>query len=115
MDLWAILPVTMASTVVFCGLALMSDRPRGAFWAQNIMALAGIVLFVAIARDGPLWGASPQAIARVAIGVLAAAIAGMLYHLYLGRFDRVWAARQVFTLLFLALCLILGLTFLSLM
>lgn len=108
------LPAALVSTAVFVPLVLMSDRPRGAFIAQMIMALAGAVLFVAIIRAEPTLGMAPRTLAGMAVAALAAALSGMFYHLYLGRFDRVWAARRVFTALLLGACLVLGLLFLPL-
>ncbi|MCE8006286.1 hypothetical protein [Aestuariivita sp.] len=113
-DISEALWVAGPSAVVFGALTLMSDRPRGALIAQCIMAVAGAVLFMAILREAPLMGISPLGVAALATGVISAAIAGMFYHLYLGRFERVWAARGVFTALYLGLSALLGLLFLSL-
>lgn len=109
------LPAALVSTAVFVPLVLMSDRPKGAFIAQILMALAGVFLFVAIVRDTPFLGISLPLLAGMATASLCAALSGMFYHLYLGRFDRVWAARATFTALFLAACLVLGLLFLALL
>ena len=106
--------VAVLSASVFGGLALMSDRPRGALIAQCIMAAAGAALFFAILREAPLMGITPLTLAALATGVISASIAGMFYHLYLGRFERVWSARGVFTALYLGLSALLGLLFLSL-
>jgi hypothetical protein len=38
----------------------------------------------------------PERIAAFGVRLMAAAVAGMLYHLYLGRFEQVWTARGVF-------------------
>lgn len=110
-----VLPAALVSTAVFGSIVLMSDRPRGAFTAQILMALAGAVLFIAIIRDTATFGMGPRPLAAIATGALCAALSGMFYHLYLGRFDRVWAARATFTVLFLAASLVLGLLFLPLM
>ncbi|MFY9212726.1 MAG: hypothetical protein WAO69_16550 [Aestuariivita sp.] len=109
------LPVAVISASVFGGLALMSDRPRGALIAQCIMALAGGLVFLAILRDAPLFGITPLSLAAIATGLISASIAGMFYHLYLGRFERVWAARGVFTILYLVLSALLGVLFLALL
>jgi len=107
-------PVAIASAAVFGALALMSDRPRGALIAQAGLALAGALIFVAIILDAPLLGWTPDEVITFAVGVMAACVAGMLYHLYLGRFASVIAARGVFTLVFLGLAALFGLVFLSL-
>ncbi len=108
------LPVALISAALFCALALMSDRPRGAFLAQIALGLAAALVFVAILARGPVVGLEPQRLAAFAVGLMAAAVAGMLYHLYLGRFERVWAARGVFTLVYLVTAGLFGLVFLSL-
>jgi hypothetical protein len=107
-------PVAIASAAVFGALALMSDRPRGAFLAQCGLAVAAALIFVAIALDGPVMGVSAAGLIAFAVGMMAACVAGMLYHLYLGRFTRVWAARGVFTLVYLGLSALFGFVFLSL-
>ena len=106
-------PIALLSAALFCGLALMSDRPRGAFLAQVALALGVAAVFVAIVA-GPVGGVPPQRIAAFAVAVMAAAVAGMLYHLYLGRFDSVWTARGVFTLVYLVTAGLFGVVFLSL-
>ncbi|MBF9057976.1 hypothetical protein HKCCSP123_02155 [Rhodobacterales bacterium HKCCSP123] len=107
-------PVALPSAALFCGLALMSDRKRGAVLAQAALVLAAAAIFVAIILDGPVAGLPPERLAAIATGLMAAAVAGMLYHLYLGRFERVWAARFVFTLVYLVTAGLFGLVFLSL-
>lgn len=106
--------VAIPSAALYGGLALMSDRKRGALLAQAALVLAGAAIFVAIVADGPVSGVPPQRLVAIATGLVAAAVAGMLYHLYLGRFERVWAARGVFTLVYLAAAGLFGLVFLSL-
>lgn len=108
------LPIALASTALFCSLALMTDRPRGAFLAQCGLAVASALVFVAIVLDGPVIGITPRALSAFAVGLISACVAGMLYHLYLGRFERVWAARAVFTFVYLGLSALFGLVFLSL-
>lgn len=107
------LPVALLSAALFCALALMSDRPRGAFLAQIALAAATAIVFVVIVA-GPIGGIPPERIAAFAVGLMAAAVAGMLYHLYLGRFESVWAARAVFTLVYLVTATLFGVVFLSL-
>jgi hypothetical protein len=109
------LPIALASAALFGALALMSDRKRGAFLAQIALFAAGALLFVAIVVPGPVAGVAPAGLAAFAVGLIAAAGAGMLYHLYLGRFARVWAARGVFTAVYLGLSALFGLVFLSLL
>jgi hypothetical protein len=106
--------IAIFSAALFGTLVMMSDRKRGAFLAQIGLVVASAVVFVAIVVDGPVAGIGPGGLAAFAVGLISAAVAGMLYHLYLGRFERVWAARGVFTAVYLALCAIFGLVFLSL-
>jgi Flp pilus assembly protein TadB len=56
----------------------------------------------------------PDRIAAFGVGLMAAAVSGMLYHLYLGRFEQVWTARGVFLLVYLVVSALFGLVFLSL-
>jgi hypothetical protein len=108
------IPVALLSAALFGGLALMSDRPRGALIAQAALFVAAALVFVAILVEGPVAGLAPQRIAALGVGLMAAAVSGMLYHLYLGRFESVWAARGVFTLVYLAASALFGFVFLSL-
>ena len=106
--------LAIVTSAIFSGLALMSDRPRGALIAQAGLALAGALMMVAIVREAGTFGVEAPALAAFAVAVMAACIAGMLYHLYLGRFTRVWAARAVFTLVFFGTSALFGFVFLSL-
>ncbi|MCU0853555.1 MAG: hypothetical protein MUF63_01275 [Rhodobacteraceae bacterium] len=106
--------IAVFSAALFVALVLMSDRKRGAFLAQIGLVVAAALVFVAIVVDGPIAGIGPGGLAAFAVGLISAAVAGMLYHLYLGRFERVWAARSVFTIVYLALSALFGLVFLSL-
>jgi hypothetical protein len=108
------LPVAMMSAAVFGGLTLMSDRPRGAFIAQGILVVGAVLVFIALAAGGGVAGMPPERIAAFGVSLMAAAVAGMLYHLYLGRFEQVWAARGVFLVVFLVVSAAFGLIFLSL-
>ena len=108
------LSIALPSAALFCAFALMSDRKRGAFLAQAALVVSVVVMFVAILVEGPIAGLSPLRVAAIATGLIAAAVAGMLYHLYLGRFTRVWAARAVFTALFLGVSSVFSLVLLSL-
>lgn len=109
------LPVAGVSAALFSALALMSDRPRGALIAQIALFLAGGLLLFASVRESAFVGISPRMMAALATGVIAAALSGMFYHLYIGRFERVWAARAVFTAIYLAASGVLSLVFLALM
>lgn len=109
-----VVPVALPSAALFCALVLMADRKRGAALAQGALVLAVVGMFVAITANGPVAGLAPIGIAAIATGLIAAAVAGMLYHLYLGRFDDVRAARAVFTAVYLGLAGLFGLVFLSL-
>ena len=100
--------IALASAAVFGALVLMHDRKRGAFLAQVGLAIAGALALAAGVMDGPA-----RALAALAVGFMSAAVAGMLYHLYLGRFDRVWAARGVFLAAYLAISAVFGIVFLS--
>ncbi len=104
--------IGLVSAAVFVGLALMSDRKRGALIAQGVVVLAAVVIFVTIVA-GPVAGFVEREVVAFAVGLIAAAVAGMLYHLYLGRFERVWVARGIFTGVFLGLAFVFGLVFLS--
>lgn len=108
------LPVALVSAALFGGLALMSNRPRGAQVAQGFLVVAAILVFIAILVPGPIAGIPSRGLAAFGVGVISASVAGMLYHLYLGRFDDVWKARGVFTLVYLVTSAIFGFVFLSL-
>jgi hypothetical protein len=107
--------IALFSAALFGALVLMSDRKRGALLAQIGLFVAAAVVFVAIVVDGAVAGIAPRGLAAFAVGLISAAVAGMLYHLYLGRFERVWAARGAFSAVYLALSALFGLVFLSLM
>jgi hypothetical protein len=108
------LPVALLSAAVFGGLSLMSDRPRGASIAQAILVIGAVIVFVAIAVPDGIAGLPPERVAAYGVGLMAAAVAGMLYHLYLGRFEQVWTARGVFLLVYLVVSALFGMIFLSL-
>ncbi len=108
------LSVALPSSTLFCGLALMPDRRRGTALAQGALVAAAAGMFVAITASGTVAGLPPIRIAAIATGLIAAATAGMLYHLYLGRFDRVWVARGIFAAVYLGLAALFALVFLSL-
>ena len=104
--------LAIASALVFGALALMSDRKRGALIAQLGSVVAAAAIFVAIGLgDGTGWA---RTVSAFGTALFAATLAGMGYHLYLGRFDDVWRARGVFTLVFLAMAAAFGLVYLSL-
>ncbi|MCU4651333.1 hypothetical protein N8I71_00695 [Roseibacterium sp. SDUM158016] len=108
------LPVALVAGALFAGLALMTNRPRGAALAQGALVLAAALIFAAIVIGGDVLGLPGQRVGGFGVGLLAAAASGMLYHLYLGRFENVWAARVVFTLVFLAASALFGLVILPL-
>jgi hypothetical protein len=107
-------PVALLSAAVFGGLSVMSDRPRGAFIAQCILVVGAVLVFIAIVVSDGIGGLPPDRIAAFGVGLMAAAVSGMLYHLYLGRFEQVWTARGVFLLVFLFVSALFGVVFLSL-
>ncbi len=109
-----VFPVAVVSAALFGGLALMSNRPRGALIAQGILVVAAILVFIAILVPGPIAGITSRGLAAFGVGVISASVAGMLYHLYLGRFDNVWKARGVFTVVFLITSALFGFVFVSL-
>ena len=104
----------LPAAALFGGLVLMRDRKLGALLAQGALVVAVVLIFVAILSDDGALGLSVAALAGVGIALVSAAVAGMLYHLYLGRFTRVWAARAVFTALFLGVSSVFSLVHLSL-
>jgi hypothetical protein len=108
--LWVALP----AAALFCGLVLMGDRKRGAVVAQGAAVVAVVPIFVSILVEQGVAGIAARDLAALGIALVSASVAGMLYHLYLGRFDSVWAARGVFTAIFLGLSAVFSLTILSL-
>jgi hypothetical protein len=111
MTVLSALPVAFPSAALFCALALMTDRKRGALVAQGALFISVVAIFVAIVADGPVAGLPAAYVGAIATGLIAASVAGMLYHLYLGRFERTWAARGVFSAVYLGLALLFGLIF----
>ena len=109
-----VLPAAVLSIAVFTGFLMMSDRKRGTVLGQGVLVAGAVVFFAAIVAGGPLAGISPRALAILAVGLLAAGSGGMLYHLYLGRFEEVMTARAVFVGVYLALAALYALVFLSL-
>ena len=104
----------LPAAALFGALVLMHDRKLGAHLAQGALVVAVALIFVAILSDGGALGLSPAGLAGLGIALVSAAVAGMLYHLYLGRFTRVWAARGVFTALFMGVSALFSLVLLSL-
>jgi len=109
--------VALASTLLFTGLVLVNDRPRGALMGQIGSALAGVLTIGALVSGDGTFEPDRPAFRWSALGValLAASVSGMFYHLYLGRFDDVWRARRVFALVYLGLAAVLGTLYLSLL
>ena len=89
--------------------ALGHIDPAMAFWTTS-----GEFVFIAILVPGPIAGITSRGLAAFGVGVISASVAGMLYHLYLGRFDNVWKARGVFTVVFLITSALFGFVFVSL-
>lgn len=110
----SVLPTAIVSALVFGGLCLMNDRPRGALFAQIGTFLAAAIVLGSLNLTGPVWGVAPLAITGFGIGLFAAALAGMFYHLYLGRFTSVWKARGLFSGLYLMFSAVLGIVLLPL-
>lgn len=106
--------IALFSTLAFCGLCLIQDRPRGALLGQLGAAAAALVLMVSLSLDGPVLGFPLLTISALGVGLFAAATSGMFYHLYLGRFTSVWKARGVFAAVYLGFSALLGIVFLSL-
>ncbi len=101
------------SVAAFAALLLIPDRKRGTVIAQGVLIAGAALFFVAIVA-GPVAGIAPRQIAILAVGLLAAASSGMLYHLYLGRFAEVRVAQGVFVAVYLGLAAVYALIFLSL-
>ncbi|MGY6410504.1 MAG: hypothetical protein ACXIUV_05695 [Alkalilacustris sp.] len=110
-----VLPAVLVSIAIFAGFLSMSDRKRGTVLGQGVLVAGAIVFFAGIVAGGPLAGISPRALAIFAVGLLAAGSGGMLYHLYLGRFEEVMTARTVFVGVYLALAALYALIFLVLL
>jgi hypothetical protein len=108
------LGVALPAAALFGGLVLMRDRKRGAVVAQGALVAAVALIFLSILMEDGVAGIASYDLAAIGIALVSAAVAGMLYHLYLGRFDRVWAARGVFTAVFLGLSAVFSLVILSL-
>ncbi len=109
-----VLPTAIVSALVFGGLCLMSDRPGGALIAQIGTAIAAVIVLGSLNLTEPVWGMTPLAITGFGIGLFAAALAGMFYHLYLGRFTSVWNARGLFSGIYLLFSAVLGIVLLPL-
>ena len=102
----------VASAAVFGALVLMTDRKRGALVAQVGSVLAAAAIFAALAFGAGTGWARP--VSAFGTALFSATLAGMGYHLYLGRFQEVRRARGVFALVFLGIAGVFGLLYLSL-
>lgn len=111
---WEAFAIAGLSAFAFCAVVLMQDRPRGALVAQIGTFIAAVVLLGSMSLDGPLWGIEPPTISAFGISFFAASLAGMFYHLYLGRFTSAWTARGLFSLIYLGFSAVLGIVLLSL-
>jgi hypothetical protein len=105
---WFLLASVLVSLIAFGVVVSISNRKLGANIAWAILLLGGALAFVANVA-GAVAGLSPRQIAGFAAGLLAAGAAGMLYHFFLGRFERVWTARGLLTAVFAAFWLAMGL------
>ena len=103
--------ISVLSALVFGALVLMTDRPKGALLSQAGSAIAAAVIFGLIAVGDGI--AAAPLISATAVAFLAATTAAMFYHLYLGRFTSVWAARSVFAGVYLAIAGAAGFFYLS--
>ena len=95
---------------MFSALVLMQDRRRGGLIGQLGTGIGAIILFVAYTfdqRPEPVPAPVPGLMAG-GVGILSAATGGMGYHLFLGRFTSLWAARRVFLCVSLGLAVALG-------
>lgn len=108
------LPIVLISVLVFCGLCLMRDRKGGALFAQLGTFVAAAILIGSLSLDAPLWGLEPMTYSTLGVSLFAATLAGMFYHLYLGRFTSVWRTRGVFSLTYFAFAAVLGIVLLPL-
>lgn len=97
----------IASVIAFAAVVLMTDRKRGANVAWSILLGGGALAFTAIVF-GSLPGMNAREVAGFSAALLAAGAASMLYHFFLGRFERVWTARGVLTVVFLGFWLVIG-------
>ncbi len=111
---WEAFAIAGLSAFAFCAVVLMQDRPRGALIAQIGTFIAAAILLGSMSLAGPLWGIEPLMISAFGISFFSASLAGMFYHLYLGRFDLVWKARGLFSLIYLGFSAVLGIVMLSL-
>lgn len=105
------------SALVFTGLVLIRDRPRGALIAQVGSVTAAAVIFAALvaAPGSGVLGLPVLHVSSLGVALLAATISGMFYHLYLGRFDAIWHARIAFALVYLGAAAVLGTLYLAML
>lgn len=109
------LPAALVSIAAFAGLLMMSDRKRGTVLGLGVLVTGAVVLFAGRVAGGPLDGIPARMQAIMTVGLLAAGSGGMLYHLYLGRFEAVTTARAVFVGVYLGLAAVYALIFLFLL
>ena len=103
--------IAVVSSLTFVGVVLVPDRRQGALIAQLGTAVSAALLFAALVFEDEF--PQTELLSTIGTALLAATVAGMFYHLYLGRFDSIWRARSVFTLVFLGFAGFLGLLYLS--
>ena len=106
----AYLVAALIAVTVFAGLVLITDRRRGGLIGQLGTGIGAIILFVAYAMEqrSDLTPAYIPGLMAGGVGVMSAATGGMEYHLFLGRFTSIWAARGVFLCVAVALGVALG-------
>lgn len=104
----------LPAAIVFGGIVMMQDRKRGALLAQLALVVAVAMIFAAIVLPEGAGGGGGSVLGRLGTVLVPACVAAMLYHLYLGRFTRVWAARGVFAAVFLGFSALFSLVILSL-
>ena len=109
--------VGLASLAIFAGLVLIEDRRRGGLIGQVGTAIGAIMLFATslLSKDSQATAWPFSVLLAGGVGVLSAATGGMGYHLFLGRFTSLRAARGAFLCVSLGLAMVLGaaLSFLS--
>lgn len=105
----------VASLGGYAALVMIPNRGTGALAAQVLSAGGALVLLVVASDFGPSHlGTADRPLLPWGIGLVSAALAGLGYHLYMGRFTRKWAAWGAFLLVALGLAAALSGVFLAL-
>ncbi len=106
--------VAVLSLAVFAALVAIPNRRIGGMLGQVGIVLAAFLLFAANAANPGLQPAPQPALLTspvllaAGVGLMAATLGGMGYHLFLGRFASLWPARAVFFAVSLGLAATLG-------